>query len=189
MYQQKPKNNINNPRILAPANWKPLARWLPLDQHEKFAWMWRQGEYEYYRHTGTGNYLVLDQFGQSYCESDLGVIPADFPTQYKHVTGTPYQMPPAADPVEPKTPASPSNVIRDTDDDIDDLNDEEDEDENEEDLDDSPLEMVKDVARSRIGRLWRREDQITLERGMQIFSALLLYELGISFKRAVEWLG
>jgi hypothetical protein len=81
MYQQKPKNNISNPRMFAPANWKPLVRWLAPGQRENFAWMWRQGEYEYYRYAATGKYLVLDQFGQSYYESDLGFMPWDPPAQ------------------------------------------------------------------------------------------------------------
>jgi hypothetical protein len=186
MCQQKLKNNISEPRIFAPPNWRPLERWLPPSLREEFVWMWRQGIYEYYRYTHTGEYLVLDQFGQCCRESDLGLIPADFPMQYKHVTGTTYRMP-SAGPIELRPVTSLRNVVRDTDDSVDEQTGEENEDED--DLDESLLEIVKNVARPRIGQLWRLEDQIALEHKIQIFSALFLCELGINFRKVVQWLG
>lgn len=70
-----------------PANWQPLERRIG-PRCAEFMWMCRQSGVEYYKHTVTRRYLMLDGEGNCYAQQGVQLVPADFGKEFSRVTET-----------------------------------------------------------------------------------------------------
>ena len=72
---------------LEPANWTPLEMRIG-ERCAEFMWMWRQNGLEYYKHTDTRRYLILDAEGRSYGQRDGDLVVVDFAEEFRRVSET-----------------------------------------------------------------------------------------------------
>ena len=67
------------------ANWKPLELLIG-PRCREFMWMWRENDFEHYKHIDSRRYLILDAQGRCYRHQGDQLVRVDFREEFCRVT-------------------------------------------------------------------------------------------------------
>jgi hypothetical protein len=79
--------NIAHPEVETTPNWALLEAKLPGELCAEFMWMYRERGIEFYKHSITRRYLLLDASGKCLARTAGGLCEIPFEDEWKRVSG------------------------------------------------------------------------------------------------------